>query len=108
MPAGLRSSRHLLYTRRWARVRAIVRRRDGWKCVLCGHRGRLEVDHIIPRYLRPDLMFDPNALQLLCRSCHFFKSAKENRERRERAHGAKTLTPSNIAWNLAVSELMDC
>lgn len=96
------SSRHCLLTPRWKRLRAVVRRRDGYKCVKCGRRGRLECDHILPRRTHPKLVFDPSNVQTLCRPCHFDKSRREEAERRE------SIRPkvSNILWNQAVSELM--
>lgn len=33
----------------------------------------IEVDHIIKRSVRPDLVFDKSNLQLLCHSCHVQK-----------------------------------
>lgn len=40
-------------------------------CNDCGlHVENIEVDHIIKRSQRPDLVFDTNNLQLLCHSCH--------------------------------------
>ena len=51
-------------------------------CVECLKLGKyngkdLQVDHITPVEKRPDLMFDTDNLQTLCRSCHGKKTAKE-------------------------------
>jgi 5-methylcytosine-specific restriction endonuclease McrA len=32
----------------WQKARARAKRRDGFKCVVCGSTDRLEVDHIVP------------------------------------------------------------
>ena len=56
---------------RWKRVRRAVLERDGWRCVKCGHGGRLEVHHIQPMARSTADPFDPAGLQTLCRGCHF-------------------------------------
>lgn len=71
-------SRHhqKLNRRKWAQVRIKALTRDGYACVKCGKRGRLEVDHIVP-VARGGLPYDLDNLQTLCRPCHFAKTAKE-------------------------------
>lgn len=62
----------------WSRVprgvRASLRRfvfdRDGWECRLpdphdCG--GPLELDHIIPRHVAPELLLEPSNMRAACR-----------------------------------------
>ena len=66
--------------RQWAKVRVQVLDRDGWACVKCGHKGRLEVDHITPLEDGSPL-YELSALQSLCRTCHFLKSQGERRGR---------------------------
>ena len=69
--------------KRWARLRREVLNRDGWKCVKCGRRGRLEVDHILAMRFG-GAVYDLDNLQTLCRApCHFEKSALENVEETE-------------------------
>ena len=64
--------------KRWARLRREVLDRDGWRCVKCGRRGRLEVDHVIPMRFGGAVYALEN-LQTLCRApCHFEKTAREN------------------------------
>jgi len=55
----------------------MAKRRDDWKCVQCGSRHRLEVDHIAPLRDRPDLAFDLANLQTLCGPCHGKKTRIE-------------------------------
>jgi 5-methylcytosine-specific restriction endonuclease McrA len=62
---------------RWAALRLQAKRRDGWKCVKCPARGRLEVDHIKPVRTHPELSFDLANLQSLCPSCHSKKTRVE-------------------------------
>lgn len=47
--------------------------RDAFTCQMCGIRGekaRLEVDHIKPFALYPELRFDSLNVRTLCRECH--------------------------------------
>ena len=68
--------------KRWALLRREVLNRDGWKCVKCGRRGRLEVDHILAMRFG-GAVYDLNNLQTLDRLCHLEKSARENTEESE-------------------------
>ena len=87
-----------LHSRRWAHVRRFVLTRDGWRCVICGRAGRLEVDHITPMVREPGQdPYDPNGLQALCRRCHIEKTRAENR---------RPLTPQELAWRELVDELI--
>ncbi|MFW2544406.1 HNH endonuclease [Primorskyibacter sp. 2E107] len=51
--------------------------RDGWQCVQCGERRRLEVDHVLPVRDRPDLAYALANLQCLCGRCHSRKTRIE-------------------------------
>jgi 5-methylcytosine-specific restriction endonuclease McrA len=75
--------------RRWPAIRLAAKRRDGFKCVRCGARGRLEVDHVTPARREPERAFDLSAVQTLCRNCHVEKT------RREVGHEA---APARQAW----------
>jgi 5-methylcytosine-specific restriction endonuclease McrA len=61
----------------WAAVRLQAKRRDGFRCVKCGARGRLEVDHVKPIRSHPELSFDLSNLQTLCSRHHAAKTAIE-------------------------------
>lgn len=50
------------------RVRALIYERDGFRCVTCGSRDELSVDHIVAES-KGGLMVLTN-LQTLCRSCN--------------------------------------
>ncbi|MCC3244214.1 HNH endonuclease [Methylocystis sp. WRRC1] len=73
----LRAGTKVYYTSRWARLRWIALRRDGFQCVKCGARANLECDHIAPIRKAPERAFDLANLQTLCVSCH---TAKTNGE----------------------------
>lgn len=75
---------------RWAVARLAAKRRDGWKCVKCGARGRLEVDHIERVKHRPELAYELTNLQTLCGVCHSRKTAIET--------GIAPLDPKRQAW----------
>ena len=66
-----------LNRRRWARVRLRIMDRDGWRCVLCGKAGRLEVDHVRPLHHGGEQWAESN-LQTLCKTCHVAKSRRES------------------------------
>ena len=64
----------------WRTLRRLVLQESPY-CAHCGamlgHDG--QVDHIIPRAVRPDLLLTRSNLQALCSACH---CKKTNRERR--------------------------
>lgn len=84
---------------RWKRVRFLVKKRDGWRCVACGASGvRLEVDHKKPIREAPELAYEMGNLQTLCVPCHSRKTRLET--------GMTTpVPPSRRAWKRLVAEL---
>ncbi|MEC3861191.1 HNH endonuclease signature motif containing protein [Mesobacterium sp. TK19101] len=62
---------------RWKALRLQALDRDGWQCVKCGTRRRLECDHILPVRDRPDLAYALSNLQILCGRCHARKTRIE-------------------------------
>ncbi|MFZ5693902.1 MAG: HNH endonuclease [Pseudomonadota bacterium] len=85
-----RHSAAAIRDKRWPALRLAAKRRDGWRCVKCGARGRLEVDHIQPVRTHPERAFDLQNLQSLCASCHARKTAAET--------GIAPLSPERQAW----------
>lgn len=85
-----RHSRAVLKTRRWQALRMEALRRDGFACVQCGARSRLEVDHIESVRTKPERAFDLSNLQTLCVRHH---SAKTRRE-----CGLPEISPQRQAW----------
>lgn len=78
------------HDRRWPALRVAAKRRDGFRCVKCGSRIRLEVDHIKPASTNPELGFDLSNLQTLCSRCHAAKTRLEC--------GHAPLSPERQAW----------
>lgn len=76
--------------RRWPALRTMAKRRDGWQCVKCGSRYRLEVDHIERVLDAPDRAFDLDNLQTLCGPCHGAKTRLET--------GHPELSPERKKW----------
>ena len=68
-------SRHHQWDWVWRRLRRLVFERDGYQCVACGKRGRLECDHIVP--ISDGGTDDLANLQTLCRACHMAKTDRE-------------------------------
>ncbi len=97
---GMRYTRHsqaVIKSRRWKNLRMIVLRRDGFACVECGARGRLEVDHVEPVRTHPELSFEVTNLQALCPACHTRKT------RIECGHSAPD--PKRAAWRNLVQAM---
>ena len=65
--------------KRWAVLRRKVFERDGHRCVLCHHSGRLECDHRKP-VINGGEKYALNNLQTLCRNCHLVKTQQENQK----------------------------
>lgn len=82
---------------RWRALRLQALRRDGWQCVQCGARGRLEVDHILPVRTHPHLAYELGNLQALCARCHTRKTRIEC--------GHPPPDPKRAAWREAVQEM---
>ncbi len=85
-----RHSRHVTRTRRWRALRMQALDRDGWACVQCGERRRLEIDHIRPVRSNPELAYALSNLQTLCARCHTKKTRIEV--------GHKPLPPKRQEW----------
>ncbi|MBM3654281.1 MAG: HNH endonuclease [Alphaproteobacteria bacterium] len=83
-------------SKRWARVRFLALRRDGFACRECGSRRKLECHHLKPVRTHPELVFELSNLQTLCRDCHAIETNKEL----GRAPNAE-----QTAWRHAVAEL---
>ena len=56
--------------------------RDDYTCQICGLRDKeiMEVDHIIPQCVAPELKFELNNLMTLCPNCHRRKSIREKKQ----------------------------
>lgn len=85
-----RHSKRITRGPRWKALRIQALDRDGWACLECGTHARLEIDHIEPVKLRPDLAYSLNNLQTLCGRCHARKTRLEV--------GHKPLSPERQKW----------
>lgn len=92
-----RHSARVTRTQRWKALRLQALERDGWRCVQCGERRGLEVDHIQPVRDRPDLSFTLTNLQCLCGRCHARKTRTEV--------GLDALPPERQAWRNLLREM---
>lgn len=73
MTRSKESQRRDASDRRWSRetARPHLDETYGQRCAQCfAENVRLDVDHIIPRAVRRDLIQDLNNVQYLCRDCH--------------------------------------
>lgn len=59
--------------------REAVFKRDGYTCVRCGTKERIEADHIQRWSLFPALRYEITNGQTLCRECHKQKTRQENK-----------------------------
>jgi 5-methylcytosine-specific restriction endonuclease McrA len=62
----------------WIKLRYATLSQRGNNCECCGRSwsvgNPLQVDHIKPRSIFPDLALEPSNLQILCRECNIGKS----------------------------------
>ena len=70
-----------LQSKRWKVLRALVLRRDVYRCVKCGDTFRLNVDHLrYPKQIGDERLED---LQTLCFHCHEEKTVWHNLQERK-------------------------
>lgn len=86
----VRHGLHVYRDVRWPALRLQAKRRDDFRCVTCGSRYRLQVDHIAPVRDAPERAFDIDNLQTLCGPCHGRKTRVEA--------GHPELSPERQAW----------
>lgn len=55
---------------RWKAAKQECHERDGWACVVCGESEGIEADHIYRLSEYPELAFDVDNLQTLCKLHH--------------------------------------
>jgi 5-methylcytosine-specific restriction endonuclease McrA len=93
-----RFSAAVLRDRRWPALRLAAKRRDRFRCVVCGAVGRLEVDHVKPVRDAPNLAFDLTNLQTMCASCHARKTRIE-------VGWQDAVNPARQAWRDLVRDM---
>ena len=52
--------------------------RDGFKCIRCGSREKIEAHHIKPWATHPNLRYVQSNAATLCKSCHTLVTGKED------------------------------
>lgn len=57
-----------LYSEDWDTIRKRVYQRDGYRCVMCGKKGKLHAHHIVPVRVSKDNSM--NNLVSVCNKCH--------------------------------------
>jgi hypothetical protein len=69
-----------LETNEWKELRYSILQRDGFRCTVCGRDVgdgvKLQVDHLKPRSLYPELEKDPGNLATKCADCNHGKGQK--------------------------------
>jgi hypothetical protein len=69
-------------SREWRELRYLALKNTEGRCQCCGASSkdgvRIHVDHIQPRYHRPDLSLSLDNLQVLCEDCNYGKGAWDN------------------------------
>lgn len=71
------SSPEFYKSRAWLSMRKRVLKFYGRKCMKCATiHGAIQIDHIKPRSIYPQLSLDFNNLQVLCRDCNFDKGTQ--------------------------------
>lgn len=77
-------ARHV-WNHRWSRARSAAKRRDRHRCVTCGARERLEVNHIVPRVgggYGWGCWNHLENLETLCHDCHVVVTNTQRATRR--------------------------
>jgi HNH endonuclease len=76
------SAQDFYESREWLDLRYRVLQKSGGSCKLCGCRASadnpIQVDHIKPRSLHPELALAESNLQPLCKNCNQGKSNKDD------------------------------
>jgi len=62
------SKKKKLYSNNWDYIRKSVYARDGFRCVMCGKKGKLHAHHIVPVRISKDNSM--NNLVSVCEKCH--------------------------------------
>ena len=101
MPRFSPEYRRYMQSPAWQRYRQRVLIRDRRRCVRCGSKRQLEVDHLTYQNFMREKLSD---CQTLCRPCHRKKTKQQRRGRFWRKHGA-TLVSMLVVLGLLVAAL---
>jgi 5-methylcytosine-specific restriction endonuclease McrA len=66
----------------WITVSSEIKKRDNFTCQICGLRDEeiIEVDHIKPKSICPELKHDISNLMCLCPNCHRRKTKRDRKD----------------------------
>ena len=83
---------------RWFHKQVLIR--DDYTCQICGYREIeiMEVDHIKPKSIYPELQFEMNNMVTLCPNCH---RRKTNREKKQIANMKKQANSGEIPTEIS-------
>lgn len=71
----------------WKRARYDTGGRYGWRCMACGDKLNIRIDHIKPLRKYWDLRLDRDNLQVLCNDCNMGKGSRDETDFRPRRLG---------------------
>lgn len=57
----------------WVNMRRMLLRLADYKCMKCGDFEHLQIDHIYPKSIYPNRLWDLSNMQILCHSCNLEK-----------------------------------
>ena len=77
-------------------VRNEVKARADGRCELCGKHSNLELHHMKPACLYPELGNSPSNLKALCPECHKAEHAKPGMDHHSLAKKREALRPRNV------------
>lgn len=87
-PPQRADERRFLTSRAWLGLRYRVLKKYGARCQCCGRGAKdgaiIQVDHIKPRWLHPELALRADNLQVLCRDCNLGKGTTDTTDWRPR------------------------
>ena len=72
----IKDSSKFYKTSQWKDVRKIVFNIFGYSCLCCGSKKNIQVDHVVPRSVSPELALKIKNLQPLCRECNSLKGTE--------------------------------
>lgn len=87
----------------WTWARAVRKRTDRWRCIQCGSKTSLEVNHITPilgRHAKAGCWHHQNGLETLCHAHHLEITKQQNSERRSRLRQETATAQSQLAMDL--------
>lgn len=79
-PAWIEDRTKLSNRQKYGIWRQQVLKRDRFKCIWCGNEEKLEADHILPKTIFPEIMFELINGRTLCAFCHSLTDTYKNKK----------------------------